>query len=585
MKGKKAPMRHPIDISTLEALEEFKTDYGHRCMFKAMGFTTEELGLPRIAVVNSWSEQSPGHIHLRSIADGVKAGIRMAGGMPFEINVIGPCTMLGRTVADAANYDLPQREAILVSVESALRVGWCDGWVGIGACDKIVPGMMLAAIRLNRPFIFIGGGQMLPSPYEGRNVGYVEGQEIVVRELRKLKDAPDLKDVYEELLEDVTDCAGSSAGACGEMSTGNTMALLMEALGFSLPGTSTSIAVSAQKIWESKATGKKIVDLAKKGLKPRDILTMESLKNAIAVNMAICGGTNSLIHLQSYAHEARIPLTLDTWEEVSRVVPALCGVTPSGPYVLHDLHQAGGVPVVMKRLEGFLRGDCVTATGETVKANLANVRTTNSDVIRPLDNPLWPEGSLAILRGNLAPRGAVTRHTIIENKSLLETTFKARVFNSLQQAIDEVLSGACPLEAGDAVVVRYIGPRGGPAMPCGLGLVRALKLAAVKDIAIITDGRFSGFTKGYLAIGHVCPEAQTGGLLALLEDGDRIRVSIQERRLDAELSDDEIVRRKAIWCPPDQSELEGVTSMYAHCALQADEGAGWPARFSDFEGH
>ena len=408
MKGKKEPMRHPIDIDTLEALEEFKTDYGHRCMFKAMGFTTEELGLPRIAVVNSWSEQSPGHIHLRNIAEGVKAGIRMAGGMPFEINVIGPCTMLGRTVADGANYDLPQREAILTSIESALRVGWCEGWVGIGACDKIVPGMMLAAIRLNRPFIFIGGGQMIPSPYKGRNIGYVEGQEIVVQELRKLKDAPHLREAYEELLEEVTDCCGSSAGACGEMSTGNTMALLMEGLGFSLPGTSTSVGVSAEKIWQSKETGKRIVDMAKKGLKPRDILTIESLKNAIAVNMAICGGTNSLVHLQSYAHEARIPLTLDTWDEVSRKVPALCGVTPSGPYVLPDLHNAGGVPAVMKRVEGFLEGDCVTVTGNTVKANLADVRANGSDVIRPLENPLWPEGSLAILRGNLAPRGAVT---------------------------------------------------------------------------------------------------------------------------------------------------------------------------------
>jgi dihydroxy-acid dehydratase len=585
MKGKKEAMRHPVDIGTLEALEEFKTDYGHRCMFKAMGFTTEELGLPRIAVVNSWSEQSPGHIHLRNIAEGVKAGIRMAGGMPFEINVIGPCTMLGRTVADGANYDLPQREAILASVESALRVGWCEGWVGIGACDKIVPGMMLAAIRLNRPFIFIGGGQMIPSPYEGRNIGYVEGQEIVVQELRKLKDAPHLKEAYEELLEEVTDCCGSSAGACGEMSTGNTMALLMEALGFSLPGTSTSVGVSAEKIWQSKETGKRIVDMARKGLKPRDILTIESLKNAIAVNMAICGGTNSLVHLQCYAHEARIPLTLDTWDEVSKAVPALCGVTPSGPYVLPDLHKAGGVPAVMKRVEGFLETDCVTVTGETVKANLADVNLSDSDVIRPLDNPLWPEGSLAILRGNLAPRGAVTRHTIIENKSLLDRTFIARVFNSLRQAIEEVLSGARPLKAGDAVVIRYIGPRGGPAMPCGLGFVRALKLRAVKDVAIITDGRFSGFTKGYLAIGHVCPEAQVGGVLALLQDGDRIRVNIRERRLDVELSDDELARRRALWSPPDQSELEGVISMYAHCALQADEGAGWPARWSDFDAH
>jgi len=576
-------MRHPVDIDSLEALEDFKTDYGHRCMFKAMGFTTEELGLPRIAVVNSWSEQSPGHIHLRNVAEGVKAGIRMAGGMPFEINVIGPCTMLGRTVADAANYDLPQREAILASIESALRVGWCDGWVGIGACDKIIPGMMLAAIRLNRPFIFIGGGQMIPSPYQGRNIGYVEGQEIVVRELRKLKEAPHLKEAYEELLEEVTDCCGSSAGACGEMSTGNTMALLMEALGFSLPGTSTSLGVSAEKIWESKETGKRIVDIAKKELKPRDMLSMKSLKNAIAVNMAICGGTNSLIHLQSYAHEARIPLTLDMWDDISRSVPSLVGVTPSGPYVLHDLHKAGGVPVVMKRVEQFLKGDCVTVTGRTVKENLADVRVTDSDVIRPLDNPLWPEGSLAVLKGNLAPRGAVTRHTVVENKALLDMTFRARVFNSLQQAVDELLSGARVLEAGDAVVVRYIGPRGGPAMPCGLGLVRALKLKAVTDIAIITDGRFSGFTKGYLAIGHVCPEAQTGGALGLLQDGDRIRVNVQERRLDVLLSDDELKRRRAAWSPPDQSELEGVTALYAHCALQADEGAGWPARLADFD--
>jgi dihydroxy-acid dehydratase len=582
MKGKKEPMRHPTNIESLEALEDFKTDYGHRCMFKAMGFTTEELGLPRIAIVNSWSEQSPGHIHLRNIAEGVKVGIRMAGGMPFEINVIGPCTMLGRTVADAANYDLPQREAILASIEAALRVGWCDGWVGIGACDKIIPGMMIAAIRLNRPFIFIGGGQMIPSPYEGRNIGYVDGQEIVVRELRKLKDAPELKESYEKLLEEVTDCCGSSAGACGEMSTGNTLALLMEALGFSLPGTSTSVGVSAEKIWESKETGKKIVDLAKRGLKPRDILSMESLKNAIAVNMAICGGTNSLIHLQSYAYEARIPLTLDVWDDISKKVPALVGVTPSGPYVLYDLHKAGGVPAVMKRVEGFLTGNCITVTGNTVKDNLTGITPVESDVVRPLDNPLWPEGSLAILRGNIAPRGAVTRHTVVENKALLNMTYRAQVFDSLQQAIDEILSGRRVLEPGDAVVVRYIGPRGGPAMPCGLGLVRALKLKAVKDISIITDGRFSGFTKGYLAIGHVCPEAQIGGSLALLRNGDKIRVNIQERRLDVELPDDELQKRRASWSPPDQSDVEGVTALYARFALQADEGAGWPARFSDF---
>ena len=584
MKKPKRKTAKDVEIKTLKQFEKFRVDYGHRCIFKGIGFTTQELSLPRIAVVNSWSEQSPGHVHLRAISEGVKAGIRMAGAMPFEINVIGPCTMLGKTVMDAAHYDLPQREAILASIESALRVGWCDGWVGIGSCDKIIPGMMLAALRLDRPFIFIGGGQMIPSEYEGKNIGYVDGQEIIIRELQKLKDAPDTVEEYEELMEEITDCCGSSAGACGEMSTGNTLALLTEALGFSLPGSSTTPGVVAEKIWESKEVGQRIVDLAHKNIKPSDIFSLNSLKNGIAVNMAICGGTNSLIHLQSYAHEVQMPCTLDVWDKISRKVPALCGVTPSGPYVLHDFHKAGGLPVLMKRIRQFLDETCLTVTGATVGENLSHVKLRDSDVIRPLENPIWPEGALAILKGNLAPRGAVTRHTIVENKSLLQKTYTAKVFNSLNETIEALLSGKPKtLQPGDALVIRYIGPRGGPAMPCGLSVVRALKLAQVKDIAIITDGRFSGFTKGYLAIGHACPEAQVGGPLALLKDGDQIRVDIPNRRLDVELSDEEMARRRALWTPPDPSKIAGLIAMYARCALQADQGAGWPARWSDFD--
>ena len=584
MKGKKGKAGRSTDIKTLEQFEQFRMEYGHKCIFKAMGFTSQELSLPRIAVVNSWSEQSPGHIHLRAVADGVKAGIRMAGAMPFEINVIGPCTMLGRTVLDAAHYDLPQREAILTSIESALHVGWCDGWVGIGSCDKIIPGMMLAALRLNRPFIFLGGGQMIPSEYEGKNIGYVDGQEIIIRELQKLKGAPELIEEYECKMEAITNCCGSSAGACGEMSTGKTLALLTEAMGFSLPGSSTSPGVAAEKIWQAKETGQRIVDLARKKITPRDILSLNALKNGIATNMAICGGTNSLIHLQSYAHEAEIPCSLDTWDEVGRKVPALCGVVPSGPHTLSDLHKAGGVPVVMKRIRRFLDEKCLTVTGQSVGKNLAGVQLKDSDVIRPLDHPIWPEGALAILKGNLAPRGAVTRHTIVENKGLLQRTFTARVFNSVNETIEALLSGKPrPVKAGDALVIRYIGPRGGPAMPCGLSVVRALKLAQVKDIAIITDGRFSGFTKGYLAIGHVCPEAQVGGPLALLQDGDRIRVDIPNRGLNVELSEAEMKRRRSRWTPPDPSHLTGVIAMYAKTALQADQGAGWPVRWEDFE--
>ncbi|MEM3484740.1 MAG: dihydroxy-acid dehydratase [Candidatus Methanomethyliaceae archaeon] len=565
----------------IEDFEMFRAEFGHRCMFKAMGFTSEELSLPRIAVVNSWSEQSPGHIHLRTIAEYIKAGIRMAGGMPFEINVIGPCTMLGKTIDDVARYDLPQREAILISIESALRVGWCHGWIGIGTCDKIIPGMILAAIRLNRPFILFPGGQMIPSSLEGRNIGYVEGQEIILKEFGKARSCKKAKESYLRRLEEITDYCGSSPGACGEMTTGNTLAILAEALGFSPPGTSTSLAVSAEKLRQAKEAGRMIVELVRKQVKPLEILTMASLKNAIAVDMAVCGGTNSVVHLQSYAYEAGLPLTLNVWEEIGQKIPVLCGITPSGPHVIYDFHRAGGVPAVMKRLEEFLDRRCITVVGKTVGEIIAGVERVDSDIIRPLDKPLLPFGALTILRGNLAPRGAVTRHTIVENKSLLQRTYKAKVFDSIEEAIEGILSGSKRLEPGDALVVRYIGPRGGPAMPCALSVVRALKIAGLRDVAIITDGRFSGFTKGYLAIGHVCPEAQVGGVIGLLRDGDLIEVNIPERRIEVKLTNEELAKRRGEWKPRDQSALKGVVALYAKLALQADEGAGWPVTWGD----
>ena len=581
MKDGKKKGREEARMETLEHFEKFREDYAHRCLFKAIGFTSKELSLPRIAVINSWSEQSPGHSHLREIADGVKAGIRMAGGMPFEINVVGLCSGLGKFVNDM-KYDLPQREAVLSSIESALHVSWCDGWVGIGSCDKIIPGMVLAALRLNWPFMFIGGGQMLPAEYEGERMGFVRGQELMWRELQKLKEAPELAEAFEEKLEEVTDCCASSAGACGELTTGNSLAVLTEALGFSLPGSSTSLGVSAEKIWQAKETGEKIVELAQKGIKPLDVFTLNSLKNAIAVEMAVCGGTNSMVHLQSFAHEANIPCTLDVWDQVSRKVPALCAVAPSGPYVLYDFHKAGGVPMVMKRIEKFLDGKSITMTGKTVGENLAEVDLRDSDVIRSLENPKWPEGALAVLKGNLAPRGAVTRHTVVENKDLLKQTYTARVFDSLQDAIQGLLSEKpAPIKPGDAIICRYEGPKGGPAMTECLSMVRALKAKGVKDVAVITDGRFSGWTKGYVAIGHVCPEAQVGGALALLQDGDRIRLDVPARALNVELSDEELERRRSKWKPPVQPNATGVLAIYARLALQADQGAGWPIRPTD----
>jgi dihydroxy-acid dehydratase len=555
-------------------------DYGHRVIFKAMGFTSEELALPRIAVVNSWSEQSPGHSHLRALSEGVKAGIRMAGGMPFEINVIGPCSVLGANPGDMV-FDLPQREAILASIESALHVGFCHGWVGIGSCDKIVPGMLLAALRLDRPFIFLGGGQMLPSDYEGERFGFVRGQEVVAQDLNRLQAGEISVEEYESRLEEITDCSGSSCGACGELTTGNSMQLLTEALGFSIPGSSTSVGVSAEKIWQSKETGKRIVDLARKQLKPSQIFTKESMKNAMAVEMAICGGTNSLVHLQSCVHEANIDCTLDDWDEMSRKVPALVYVAPSGPYVLFDMHRNGGVPVVMKKIEKYLDLTRPTVTGKTVGENLAKVKPVDSDVIRSLDNPVWGEGALAILKGNLAPRGAVTRHTVVDNKELLDAEFPARVFDTTAEVMEAIQGGR--IKPGDAIVCRYQGPRGGPAMTECLGIIIALKSRKVKDVAVITDGRFSGWTKGYLAIGNVCPEAQVGGPLALVKEGDKIRVDVPNRRLELQISDEEMKKRKAVWKPIDQSKITGTPLIYATQALQADQGAGWPVRWSDLD--
>jgi dihydroxy-acid dehydratase len=334
------------------------------------------------------------------------------------------------------------------------------------------------------------------------------------------------------------------------------MQLLTEALGFSLPGSSTSVAVSAEKIWQAKETGKRIVELARTNTKPSEIFTLDSMKNAMAVEMAICGGTNSLVHLQSCAHEASIDCTLDMWDEMSRKVPALVAVAPSGPYVLYDFHK-------------------------TVGENLIGIKPLDSDVIRSIENPVWPEGALAVLKGNLAPRGAVTRHTVVDNKELLQKVFTAHVFNSIQEVMEAAHAGK--LKPGDAVVCCYQGPRGGPAMTECLAIIGVLRMRGVKDVAVITDGRFSGWTKGYLAIGNVCPEAQVGGPLALIQDGDKIRVDVPNRRLDAEISEEEMKRRKSKWTPPDQSKVTGTLAMYAKTALQADQGAGWPARMTDFD--
>jgi dihydroxy-acid dehydratase len=560
-----------------KSASEFLRDYDEKmlgfqqhALFKAMGYTSEEIKRPRIAVVNSWSEQSPGHVHLRELAESVKAGIRSAGGMPFEINVLGPCTSLAGNTHDAIHFDLPQRETICTSVETGLKVGWCDGWVGLATCDKIVPAMLMAAVRLNRPCIIVPGGSMIPGEYDGDWVALGRGGDIFSKKYS-------LGDVDEDEFEAMTSACGTCCGACSEMTTGSTMQVLTEALGMALPHASTIPAVMAELKQKAKLAGGQIMRLAELKIRPSDIITEQSIKNAMMVDMAVCGATNTILHLQALAYEAGLNITLEDWDNISSRIPTLCAVAPSGPYSVCDLHWAGGIPAVMKEIIDHLDTTCVTVTSKSVGDNISNAVVKNRKVILAKENPLYEEGAITVLKGNLAPRGAIVRHTIIDNKELMDHTFTAKVFDSYLDALQSILTGSPKkIEKGDAVVCRYEGPRGGPGMADVFFLTDALKKAGIGDVAVITDGRFSGFTRGVVAIGHVCPEAYIGGPLAVVKDQDEIHVDIHSRKLTLKVEEAEIQDRLKSWTPPDKKFSPGVLSVYKRIALQADQGAGWP---------
>lgn len=560
----------------MQEMETMRREYAHRGILKAVGFTEEELKLPRIVIVNSWSEQSPGHVHLKDIAEAVKAGIRMAGGMPLELNVPGLCSGLGESMADCVYYDLPQREATLVSIEAALKVTACQGWVGLASCDKSVPAMLMAAARINRPFIFIPGGAMWPGEFEGGLHSYGTAQHLAFSNYIKRQEGKISREEYTAYLKELTDSIGHCAGACAHLSTGTTMQILSEALGLSLPLSSTTPASMAEQRRLAKEAGFHIVRMGQKQIKPLDLLVDEAFHNAIVVNMGICGATNTVLHLQALAWEAGRSITLETWDQISRKVPSICPIALSGPYLIIDLHKAGGIPAVMGELKDFIFGNCLTVNGRKVQENIRNRPILNHQVIRSVQNPLWPEGSIAILHGNLAPRGAVVRHTVVENRSLLKHTFPVKVFNSIEEATNAAIEGKPKrIARGDAIVVRYEGPRGGPAMTEALNVVRALSIGGLEDIAIVTDGRFSGGAKNYIAIGHVCPEAQLGGPIAIVEDGDKISLDITNHSINLELSDQEIQKRLKAWVAPPPRVTKGILHVYAKMALQADQGAGW----------
>jgi dihydroxy-acid dehydratase len=535
----------------------------HRSLFKAMGYTREELERPIVGIVNSFNEIIPGHIHLDKIAQAVKAGVRMAGGTPVEFSTIGVCDGIAMN-HDGMRYSLASRELIADSVEVMATAHPFDGLVLIPNCDKIIPGMLMAAFRLNIPTILVSGGPMLAGRVGNRPVDLISVFEGV--------GAHKAGTLTAEELEELEDCACPGCGSCAGMFTANSMNCLSEALGLALPGNGTIPAVSAARFRLAKTAGMKIMDLIAANKRPRDLITLKSFENAIAVDMALGCSTNTVLHVPAIAHEAGITLDLDLFNAMSAKTPHLCSLRPGGPHFLEDLNAAGGVQAVMKELAkgGLIHLDVETVTGGTVASNLERVKAVDHQVIRPLDNPYHQEGGIAILYGNLAPQGAVVKQSAVAPE-MLQRTGRARVFESENEAASAILDGK--IRPGDVVVIRYEGPKGGPGMQEMLTPTAAIMgMGLGKDVALITDGRFSGGTQG-AAIGHISPEAAAGGPIGLVEEGDEIVIDIPNKRLELKVDEATLEARRSRWVPKEPKIRHGYLARYTRMVTSGARGA------------
>ena len=536
----------------------------HRALLYALGLTDRELGQPFIGVVNSFSEVIPGHVNLRQIADAVKGGIRSAGGTPFEVNTIGVCDGIAMGHI-GMKYSLPSRELIADSVETVAQAHAFDALVFIPNCDKVIPGMMMAAVRLNIPSIFISGGPMLAGSRGGRPGEKFDLNTIFVG-VGRVKAG----EMSEEELLDLEHVACPGCGSCAGMFTANTMNCLTEALGMSLPGSGTIPAVDARRIALARETGRQIVELLKANVCPRDIITKKALQNAFMVDMALGGSTNSVLHLIAIANEAGIKYPLEDINEISEKTPHLCKLSPAGEYRIEDLDLAGGIPAVMKEIESLLNKGVKRASGRSLKQEISKAKVLDADVIRPISKPHSKKGGLSILFGNLAPEGAVVKSAAVSPK-MMKHRGKARVFDSEEQATEAILGGK--IKPGNVVVIRYEGPKGGPGMREMLGPTSIIiGMGLGESVALITDGRFSGATKG-AAIGHVSPEAAAKGPIAALKDGDTIIIDIPKHRLDVELSDREIKGRLARLPKFEPKIKSGYLLRYAEKVTSAGKGA------------
>ena len=545
-------------------ITEGKSRAPNRSMYYGMGYEESDFGKPMIGVANGHSTITPCNSGLQKLADAAVAAIEAAGGNAqiFGTPTISDGMAMG---TEGMKYSLVSREVISDCIETCVQGQWMDGVVVVGGCDKNMPGGVMGMLRANVPSIYVYGGTILPGYYKDQELNIVSVFEAVGQNAAGNLSDEDLKQIEQRAI--------PGTGSCGGMYTANTMSSAFEALGLSLPYSSTMANPHDEKMNSAQESARVLIEAVKKDIKPRDIVTKEALENAVAVIMATGGSTNAVLHFLAIAHAAGVDWTIDDFERVRRKVPVLCDLKPSGKYLAVDLHKAGGIPQVMKILlkAGLLHGDCLTITGKTVAENLKDIPDTpraDQDVIRTIDNPMYAEGHLAILKGNLSPEGAVAKITGLKNPVI---TGPARVFDDEQSALKAILDGK--IVAGDVMVLRYLGPKGGPGMPEMLAPTGALIGAGLgESVGLITDGRFSGGTWG-MVVGHVAPEAAAGGNIALVHEGDSITIDARQLLLQVNIDDAELAKRRANWKAPLPRYTRGVQAKFAFNASSASKGA------------
>lgn len=537
----------------------------HRSLLKGVGLTDSDIRKPLIAVVNSWNEIVPGHIHLDSLAKHVKKGIIEAGGTPLEFNTIGVCDGIAMG-HEGMRMSLPSREIIADSVEIMVESHGFDAMVCLTTCDKIDPGMMMAAARIDIPTIFVLGGPMEPGcPTWGK----FEGKTITVQEMFMVPALVKSGEISEEEAKYLEDICCTGAGACGGMFTANSMQCLIEAIGMTLPYMASVPATGAHRMRLAYESGRRIMGLLEEGVKPSDILTETAFRNVIAVDMALGGSTNTVLHLTAIAHEAGIELDLDLFDEISKGTPHLCNMAPAGSYKINDLHDAGGIPAVIKELGERIDKSVLTVQGP-LSERLVKAKVIDPEVIHSVDDPVHPQGGIAILKGSLAPDSAVAKVVAMSPK-MMEFEGTAKVYDREEDAVEAMHRGE--VGPGSVVVIRYEGPRGGPGMREMLVATSTIVGYGLEEsVALLTDGRFSGATSGP-CIGHISPEASAGGPIGLIEDGDRIIINVPERRIDLDVSAEELEARRKKWKPLEPRVKKGYLARYASMVSSADKGA------------